>query len=218
MGMKKTGLLIFDLDGTLIDSSDDIAWAANKALLYLGEDEKDVGVVKENIGWGVKILFERLMPGASEDKISAARGKFIEYYWEHLNVNTVFYPGVPETLKYLREAEKKMAIVTNKQIKFTERILEELAVREMFDMVLGGDSLPNRKPHPEPVEKVISTLGVKREEAVFVGDSPADCEAGKGAGIFTIGVEYGFRDKEDLSSAGFDLLIKKFSDLRGIIV
>ncbi len=218
MKMHRMELIIFDLDGTLIDSSDDIAWAANKSLLYMGESEKDIEVIKENIGWGVKFLLQRLMPGAGEESIRTARGKFIEYYWDHLNVNTTLYPGVLETLKYLRGLDKKMAIVTNKQIKFTERILEELAIRGIFDMVLGGDSLPNRKPHPEPVEKVISTLGVVKEKTVFVGDSPADCEAGKGAGIFTIGVEYGFRDREELLGAGFDILIKEFSELKDILV
>lgn len=216
--IKKTGLIIFDLDGTLVDSSDDIAWAANKTLLYMGESERDIEVIKENIGWGVKVLIERLMPGEEEERIRTARGKFLEYYWEHLNVKTALYPGVLDTLEYLKGVDKKMAIVTNKQIKFTERILEELAIKKFFDMVLGGDSLANKKPHPEPVEKIIATLAVQKDMAVFVGDSPVDCEAGKGAGIFTIGVEYGFRDKEELISAGFDLLIKEFSELRDILV
>lgn len=216
--VKKTELIIFDLDGTLIDSSDDIAWAANKTLLYMGKSEREIEVIKENIGWGVKVLIERLMPGEDEGRIRTARGKFLEYYWEHLNVKTFLYPGVLDTLKYLKGIDKKMAIVTNKQIKYTERIIEELAIKNLFDMVLGGDSLTNRKPHPEPVEKIIAALAVQKDMAVFVGDSPVDCEAGKGAGIFTIGVEYGFRDKEDLISAGFDLLIKEFSELRDIIV
>lgn len=216
--IKKTELIIFDLDGTLIDSSDDIAWAANKTLLYMGKSEREIEVIKENIGWGVKVLIERLMPGEDERRIRTARGKFLEYYWEHLNVKTFLYPGVLDTLKYLKGIDKILAIVTNKQIKYTERIIEELAIKNLFDMVLGGDSLTNRKPHPEPVEKIIAALAVQKEMAVFVGDSPVDCEAGKGAGIFTIGVEYGFRDKEDLISAGFDLLIKEFSELRDIIV
>lgn len=216
--IKKTELIIFDLDGTLIDSSDDIAWAANRTLLYMGKSEREIEVIKENIGWGVKVLIERLMPGEDEGRIRTARGKFLEYYWEHLNVKTFLYPGVLDTLKYLKGIDKILAIVTNKQIKYTERIIEELAIKNLFDMVLGGDSLTNRKPHPEPVEKIIAALAVQKEMAVFVGDSPVDCEAGKGAGIFTIGVEYGFRDKEDLINAGFDLLIKEFSELRDIIV
>lgn len=216
--MKKADLVIFDLDGTLIDSSDDIAWAANKSLAFMGYGEKDTEVIKESIGWGVKTLLERLMPGEGEEGIHTARGKFIEYYWEHLNVKTTLYPGVLDTLKYLKGVNKKMAIVTNKQIKFSEKILEELAIREMFDMVLGGDSLANRKPHPEPVENVISTLSADKEKTVIVGDSPADCEAGKGAGIFTIGVEYGFRHKSDLIAAGFDILIKDIAELKEIIL
>ncbi|MBI5192524.1 MAG: HAD-IA family hydrolase [Nitrospirae bacterium] len=215
--MMNVDLVIFDLDGTLIDSSDDIAWAANKSLAFMGYKERDVEVIKENIGWGVKVLLQRLMPDEGEEGIRTARGKFIEYYWDHLNVKTFLYPGVLDTLKYLKESNKKMAVVTNKQIKFSEKILEELAIREMFDMVLGGDSLANRKPHPEPLENVISTLYAEKEKTVIVGDSPADCEAGKGAGIYTIGVEYGFRHKSDLINAGFDLLIKDIAELKDII-
>lgn len=215
--MKNVDLVIFDLDGTLIDSSDDIAWSANRSLAFMGYEERDVEVIKENIGWGVKVLLQRLMPDEGEEGIHTARGKFIEYYWEHLNVKTSLYPGVPDILKYLKGLNKKMAVVTNKQIKFSEKILEELAIRDMFDVVLGGDSLANRKPHPEPVEKVISTLSAEKEKTVIVGDSPADCEAGKGAGIYTIGVEYGFRHRSDLIAAGFDVLIKEISELKEMI-
>ena len=216
--VKKTDLIIFDLDGTLIDSSDDIAWVSNRTLLYMGHEEMDIEAIKEAIGWGVKTLLGRLMPGEVPERISHAREKFLEYYWEHLVVKTFPYPGVTETLEYFKGLNKKMAIVTNKPIKFTERILDELALREFFVMVLGGDSLANRKPHPEPVEKVISTFGIAHEHTVFVGDSKIDYEAGKSAGVFTIGAEYGFRGKEELEAAGFDMIIRNFSELKDILI
>jgi len=214
---RETELIIFDLDGTLIDSSDDIAWAANKTLLHMGHQEMGPEAVKEGIGWGVKTLLERLMPDEGAERISEARERFLEYYWDHLNVKTFLYPGVLETLRHFKRLNKKMAVVTNKPIKFTERLLEELALKGFFMMALGGDSLPNRKPHPEPIEKVIATLGILRERTVFVGDSPIDCETGKRAGIATIGVVYGFRGIEELEQAGFDLLIKDLSELKEIL-
>ena len=210
-------LIIFDLDGTLIDSSDDIAWAANRTLVYMGYNEMDLDAIKEGIGWGVKTLLQKLMPQEGTERIDEARVKFLEYYWDHLTVNTILYPGVRETIDYFKDHDKKMAIVTNKPIKFTEKILNELALKDFFLMVLGGDSLMNRKPDPEPVEKVISTLGVTKGKTVFVGDSKVDGETGKRAGIFTIGVEYGFRGRKELEEAGFDVIISEFPELTRIL-
>ena len=210
-------LIIFDLDGTLIDSSDDIAWAANMTLVYMGYNEMDLDAIKEGIGWGVKTLLQKLMPQEGTERIDEARVKFLEYYWDHLTVNTILYPGVRETIDYFKDHDKKMAIVTNKPIKFTEKILNELALKDFFLMVLGGDSLMNRKPDPEPVEKVISTLGVTKGKTVFVGDSKVDGETGKRAGIFTIGVEYGFRGRKELEEAGFDVIISEFPELTRIL-
>lgn len=217
MEVREIDLVIFDLDGTLIDSSDDIAWAANRTLLHMGHKEMDLEAIKEGIGWGVKTLLERLMPDEGPERIEDGRKRFLEYYWEHLTVKTTLYPGVKETIAYFRGINKKMAIVTNKPVRFTERILEEFGLGESFSMVLGGDSLTNRKPHPEPVERVIETLGAARERTVIVGDSPVDCETGKRAGIMTIGVEYGFRGREELKEAGCDILIKQFHDLKRIL-
>jgi len=213
----KTDLIIFDLDGTLIDSSDDIAWAANQTLISMGRGGRDKVTIKEFIGCGVGVLLERLMPGADPSVIREARDRFLQFYWDHISVNTVLYPGVRETLEYFQGINKKMAVVTNKPIKFALKLMEDLAFGGFFPIVIGGDSLKNRKPHPEPVETVIQTLGVMKEKTVMVGDSPVDCETGKKAGIFTIGVEYGFRGREELEAAGFDLLVREFSDLKDIL-
>lgn len=217
MERKETDLILFDLDGTLVDSSDDIAWAANQTLLSMGHRERDIEAIKEGIGWGVKVLLQRLMPDEGPEGIDRAREKFLEYYWHHLIVKTTLYPGVRETLDYYERLNKRMAVVTNKPIKFTERILKELSLSGFFRMVLGGDSLTNRKPHPEPVEKVISTLAASRERTVIVGDSPTDCEAGKNAGIMTIGVEYGFRGRKELEKAGFCVIIREFPELMRVL-
>ena len=217
MEKREADLIIFDLDGTLIDSSDDIAWAANKTLLFMGHQEKDLDAIKEGIGWGVKTLLERLMPEEDAEIIEHAREKFLEYYWEHLVEKTVLYPGVRETITYFNGINKKMAVVTNKPIKFTERILEEFDIARFFDVILGGDSLANRKPHPEPVEKVIGAVGAVKDKTVIVGDSPTDCETGKRAGIATIGVEYGFRGRRELEDAGCEIIIREFPELKRVL-
>ncbi len=212
--MVKVDLIIFDLDGTLIDSSSDIIWSANKTLLYMGYRERRPEEIKKCIGWGVKRLLEQLMPEEDEDAIEGARNKFLEYYWDHLTVETILYPGVRETMEFLRSRNKKIALVTNKPLRFTERILQDLSISPFFSIIIGGDSLPNRKPHPEPALKVLETLNVSPPEGMMVGDSPVDCETGRGAGMKTVGVTYGFRDRETLIQAGFDFII---DDLRMLI-
>lgn len=213
----KTGLIIFDLDGTIIDSSEDIAWATNRTLARMGYKKLPVDRIKENIGWGVKSLLEKLMPDETPESIEAARKVFLEFYGTHLVVSTYLYPGVEETVGYFQGLGKKMAVVTNKPVKLAEEILEELKLMKYFMMVLGGDSLSNRKPHPEPVEKVMEAASVPPERTVLMGDSPMDCEAGKRAGVFTIGVTYGFRSRAELALAGFDVIIGRFTELKDVI-
>lgn len=213
-----TDLIIFDLDGTLIDSSEDIAWAANRTLAAFGYGQRSIATIKEHIGWGVKPLLEKLMPDEGADKISEAREKFLEFYGGHLLVDTVLYQGVEDTLRHFTGLDKKMAIITNKPVGLTLRILDELNIAGLFNMVLGGDSLPNKKPHPEPVEKTFKGLGVEPARTVIVGDSPVDCEAGRAAGTYTIGVSYGFRGRRELEEAGCGIIIDRFPELKDYLL
>ncbi|MBI5491581.1 MAG: HAD-IA family hydrolase [Deltaproteobacteria bacterium] len=215
MTKLKAGLIIFDLDGTLVDSSRDIAWSANMTLKSMGYDERGLEAIKEHVGWGVRSLLEKLMPREGAERIEEARLKFLEFYSSHLTVDTHIYPGVKETLSFFNSKGKKMAVVTNKPEGLSGRVLAELNLSGYFQMLVGGDSYPNKKPHPEPVEKVLSALG--SGPAIIVGDSPTDCEAGKGAGIRAIGVSYGFRPKEELERAGFDLIVGRFTELKEVI-
>lgn len=210
-------LVIFDLDGTLIDSSRDIAWSANMVLYSMGYDRLDMEVIKESIGWGVKNLLEKLMPEETPESIDAARLKFLAFYGGHLVVETTIYPGVVEIMEYLKAGGRKMAIVTNKPHALSVAILDELRLSRYFSAVLGGDSLPNRKPHPEPVMKVLSLLGVAPSASVIVGDSPVDCEAGRSARVGTVGVTYGFRGREELEGAGCDFIIDSILELKGCV-
>lgn len=210
-------LLIFDLDGTLIDSSVDIAWATNKTLAHLRRKEETLEHIKKNIGWGVKALLEKLMPDEGPETITAAREKFLEFYASHLVVDTYLYPEVSETIRFFSEKGKKMAIVTNKPERLSIRILEELGLSMNFQMVVGGDTLPSRKPDPAPLLKVINDMSVKAGAAVFIGDSPIDCETGKRAGIFTIGVPYGYKGETNAVDIGFDLMLRDFKELQTVI-
>lgn len=214
----KADLIIFDLDGTLIDSSQDIAWCANKTLASLGYAERDPAEIVGHIGWGVKPLLEKLMPGQAAERIAEARLKFLEFYGGHLVVETTLYPGVAEILEHLKSGGKQMAIVTNKPEGLASSILEVLGLKDYFRLVLGGDSLPNRKPHPEPIEKAIKELSAAPSRTIVVGDSPVDCEAAKGAGAYAIGAAYGFRGKDELEAAGCDIIVDDVPALKSIII
>ncbi|OGQ55929.1 MAG: hypothetical protein A3J24_01120 [Deltaproteobacteria bacterium RIFCSPLOWO2_02_FULL_53_8] len=216
----KAELIIFDLDGTLIDSSSDIAYAANRTLERMGYVKFDIEHIKENIGWGVKVLLERLMPQEPPERILEARRSFLEFYGSHLVVDTYLYSGVAETITRFAELGKKMAIVTNKPEGLTLRLLDEMKIggasmRRYFPVVVGGDTLVVRKPSPEPIQAAIKAAGGAQGSSVMVGDSPIDAEAGHAAGIFTIGVTYGFRGQDELT--GFDILLDRFSGLKDVI-
>jgi phosphoglycolate phosphatase len=224
----KPELVIFDLDGTLIDSSDDIAVAANKMLLELGLAEMTHDEIKARIGWGVRFLLERLLPAPKEsldaasereyeDGIAKARDIFIGYYGDNLTTKTRPYHGAVETLDYLMALNKKMAIVTNKPIDFTTRILEDLGLSRYFTPVLGGDSLVNRKPHPEPLLEAMKRLDVAPSMTVMVGDSSIDCLAARDAGVEVIGAAYGFRGREGLSDQGCIEIVDCISELQHLI-
>jgi phosphoglycolate phosphatase len=209
-------LLAFDLDGTLIDSGGDIAWAANKTLEAFGYEAETLGSVREKIGNGVVVLLERLMPEERTERIAEAKEIFLKHYAGHLVVDTHLYPGVRETLGYFMDIGKSMAVITNKPRALADGILDELGLSWFFTAVAGGDSFSNRKPHPEPLERVMENNRVTPEQTVFVGDSAIDSETGKKAGVFTIGVSYGFGGVA-FGSAGFNLIIAEFPELKEII-
>ncbi|MBI5235220.1 MAG: HAD-IA family hydrolase [Deltaproteobacteria bacterium] len=213
--MLEKDLLIFDLDGTLIDSSADIAAAANRTIESMGYARRAVDEIKADIGWGVKTLLERLMPNEPPDRIEAGRRMFLDFYGAHLVVDTYVYPGVQDTLEHFKRLGKKMAVVTNKPVKLSERVLTRFALRDYFLTVIGGDSFANRKPHPEPVEAALKAAGASSHEAVLIGDSPIDCEAGAAALVSTIGVSYGFRAKDELN--GCIVVIDGFDELKNIV-
>lgn len=210
-------LLIFDLDGTLIDSSDDIVWAANMTLKEMGHETLDSEFIKSQIGWGIQSLLEKLLPEYSDALLEESRQSFIRHYLTHLTVTTAPYPGVIGTLEHLRAMGKRLTVITNKPIGPTEEILDALNMDGYFEVVLGGDNVPKKKPSPEPVFMMLERTGVSKNEAVFIGDSAVDCEASTRAGVDIIGAAYGFRGRQELLDAGCNSIIDDFTELKAII-
>lgn len=202
-------LIIFDLDGTLVNSIVDITNALNHAIepykLEKMTVEKTVGLVGE----GLSMLVEKMLGEENEAIMPAVMERFIRYYSEHLTDFTVPYPGVPETLEKLGDYRK--AVVSNKREALSKKVLEALNLEHYFDVVLGSDSVGEKKPSPKPILQILQMVKAKPDEAVIVGDSNYDIEAGRAAGIRTIAVRYGYRGVEFLGGA--DGMIDHFPEL-----
>ncbi|MBX7174914.1 MAG: HAD-IA family hydrolase [Pyrinomonadaceae bacterium] len=212
--------LLFDLDGTLIDSRDDLADSVNLMLSELNLANLPSKTIYNFIGEGVFNLVNRSISASLQkesDKDFSEYGVeiFRKFYAENCLVKTKLYEGVAETLKKLSEFPK--AVVTNKPHDFSVKILEGLGIAQHFSLVVGGDTFPERKPSPVPLLCAIEKLGFTSEESLMIGDSWVDIETGKNANVKTCGCVFGFRGRDELEKAGADYLIEKFSDLQSLL-
>jgi phosphoglycolate phosphatase len=206
-------LIIFDLDGTLVDTSRDITNALNHALTSHGLNSLTVEDTKRLVGEGITRLVEKIIGENKAGEREEIIEKFLAYYEEHLVDFSYSYTDVKETLKTLKGYTK--AVISNKRESLSKRVLEKLDLLRYFDMVVGSDTTPERKPSPVPILYVLEHFHFQPDEAVIVGDSNFDIEAGKNAGVKTVAVTYGFREKEYLINA--DYLIDNIKAFRAIL-
>lgn len=195
----------FDLDGTLVDSLADLAAAANEArrsenLPLLNEE-----LMKSFVGDGVGVLVHRALTGSPEgrapDEIwQRAFAVFAKHYAENLDRNTYIYPEVETGLQLLKSLGLPLAVITNKREIWATELLRRLGLADLFSLVVGGDTLPERKPSAAPLLHAAEILGVKPENLAMVGDSRNDMIAAQAAGCFSIGVRYGYADMDALST------------------
>ncbi len=192
--MKKA--VLFDLDGTLIDSAPDLAASLNHTLQVLGQPTYDLDTIRSWIGGGATLLLQRGLTGQMEPALVDPKlfKKAKEIFFEHYNANlcnhTKAYPHAKEVLEYLRP-HYRLGLVTNKPYAFVPPILKELGL-DYFNLILGGDSLKAKKPSPEPLLYACEKLGVAPQEAVMIGDSINDYQAAKAAGMDMIWVAHGY--------------------------
>lgn len=194
-------LIMFDLDGTLVDSSIDITNALNHALSPCGVPSLTVGQTKSLVGEGVTRLIEKVVGSDDRTRRDEVLTCFLDYYAEHLTDATRPYPGVARTIEKL--SGRRMAVISNKLESLSRRVLAELGLLEYLDLVLGGDSVAEKKPSPKPLFRVMEVLATAPEESVIVGDSSFDIQAGRAAGVTTVAVSYGFRAADTLRDADF---------------
>jgi len=202
-------LIIFDLDGTLIDSRVDITNALNYALKRYAFAQLSVEDTVKMIGEGISRLIEKVV-GEREASIKAdVTERFLTYYTQHILDYTREYPGVRDTLEKLGSYQK--AVISNKNESLSKMVLKGLGLLHHFDVIIGSDTTPERKPSPLPILRLLTELHVQSGEAVIVGDSNYDVDAGKAAGITTVAVTYGYRPREVIAHA--DYLIDTMTDL-----
>jgi len=216
----KFDCLLFDLDGTLVDSRADITNSVNLTLLELGYDRLPNEQVWGFIGEGVRLLLERALrttrgSEASEAELHQALTVYQRQYREHLFDHTTIYPGAVKALEDFAHIPK--ALVTNKPIEFTVPLLEGLGLLPHFKIVLGGDSLPTRKPEPEMLHTAAQHFEAPPGRCLMIGDTWVDIRAGKNAGMATCGYISGFRGKEELQAAKADYLFADYNELKAII-
>jgi phosphoglycolate phosphatase len=199
-----------DLDGTLVDTVADLAEAANRMLAELGEPSRTVDEVRSFVGKGIPKLVERCLDRGelpSFDRLHAAHEVFKRHYAEVNGVASTIYPGVMEGLEYLKARGVPMGVITNKANVFTDQLLERLGLTSYFAVVVGGDTTPNKKPHPDPVLYACDALGSRPEENLHIGDSMNDIEAARAAGSPVYCVPYGYNEGEEVDSDDCDALV-----------
>jgi phosphoglycolate phosphatase len=191
-------LVIFDLDGTLIDSRLDLVHSVNAALRHIGRPELPEDVIASYVGDGAPILIQRALGGEIVDEALIRKGLefFLSYYREHKLDHTTVYPGVPEALAAIQNSAngmpRQLAVLSNKPVKPSRAIVEALGLGQFFSQVYGGNSFAGKKPDPEGAIALLRESGARPEQAAIVGDSQVDARTGRNAGLWTIGVTYGF--------------------------
>ena len=214
-------LLIFDFDGTLIDSVPDLADATNAMLTTLGKDTYPIETIRNWIGNGSRMLVERALVGdvtvpegaLTQAEANHAEQIFFEAYKNLSGSKTVAYPNVDEGLKKLHAAGYTLALVTNKPIRFVPKILESFGWQDLFSEVMGGDSLPVKKPDPAPLLHVCDALNVSVAQSVMIGDSRNDMLAGQNANMDTLGLSYGYNYGQDIRELNPTEAFDNFADL-----
>ena len=216
MSDRKITTVIFDLDGTLLDTLEDLKNATNYALNVCGMPERTLGEIRQFVGNGVRKLMIRAVPQGEENPaFEHAFAVFKEYYGEHCNDATKAYDGIPELLRELKNTGYAMAIVSNK----IDSAVQDLNNRyfPQVDVAIGDRENLKRKPDPDSVFLALKELGRTREEAVYVGDSDVDLATAQNAGLPCISVLWGFRDRDFLVEHGAKIFLAKPIEITGVL-
>lgn len=214
--VKKMKACIFDLDGTLTDTLESLAYSVKATLREMGLSEITDEQCKSFVGNGARYLIDHAIRAAGDPE-----GKRIEegmeVYGRIFDANCTYrvtpYEGIPEALKAMKDSGLKLAVLSNKPHRQTVKVVKEIFGEGVFDYVSGQQEGIRRKPEPDGIWKIVETLGVNREDCLYVGDSEVDALTGRNAGVKTVCVSWGFRTKEELKAAEAEYIIDKAEEL-----
>jgi len=224
LNFRNKELIIFDLDGTLIDSVPDLALSVNYTLKSLGRDLFSEDIIRTWVGNGASTLVKRALDASycsdediSDELFKKALNIFLDYYSNNLTKSTILYKGVKSTLEYLQNKGYHLVIVTNKPYDFIEPILEYLELSDLFEYYIGGDSLDLKKPDPAPLLHVCKKLDISVDKSLMIGDSKNDIIAANKANIDSIAVSYGYNYDEDISVYDPNIVLDNFEDISKLV-
>ncbi|ERH51249.1 phosphoglycolate phosphatase [Ectopseudomonas chengduensis] len=211
-------LVMFDLDGTLIDSVPDLAEAVDRMLVEMGRAPAGVEKVRDWVGNGARVLVRRALAGGldhaavGEAETEEALARFLDIYADCHNL-TALYPGVHELLEALSTAAVELAVVTNKPERFVAPLLEQVGLGGYFRWIIGGDTLPQQKPDPAALLQVMRLAGVEAAQSLFIGDSRNDVLAARAAAVPCIAVSYGYNHGRPIAEERPSLVVDSLAEL-----
>jgi len=220
--LKKPEMLLIDLDGTLVDSVPDLAWCVDAMMRRLDLPEHGEAKVREWVGNGVERLVRRALVGQLEGEpeetlFARAYPLFLELYAENTSRRSVLYPGVVEGLEGLQAAGYRLGCVTNKAERFTLPLLRTLGIHHHFGIIVSGDTLPQKKPDPEPLLHAARFFGVPPGQSLMVGDSVSDVQAARAAGFSIVCMSYGYNHGQDIREAHPDAVLDSMAELPALL-
>ena len=211
-------LLIFDLDGTLIDSRLDLAHSVNAARAEMGKGELPHDLIFSYVGNGAPVLIRRAMgPEATEDEVRHALEFFLAYYREHAVDNTVLYPGVREAVERLHNAGKRLAVLTNKPVRISKSIMDYFGLSSLMFRIYGGNSFEHKKPHRIGIDTLREEAAAEPADTWMIGDSYVDVQTARNAGVPACGVTYGFQP-DTFKEFPPDLLVDRLEDFAASVL
>ncbi len=219
--LAKPGMVLIDVDGTLVDSVPDLAYCVDEMMKQLGMPERGEAAVRNWVGNGVPRLVERALSNDLDgmpDKAlyDKAYPIFLDLYAENTSRRSALYPGVREGLDWLLSTDFRLGCVTNKASRFTIPLLKDLGIHDLFEIIIAGDTLPKKKPDPMPLLHAAEQLGVRPEDSLMLGDSKSDVKAARAAKFKIVCMSYGYNHGEDIRNYDPDAVIDSMAELPGL--
>jgi len=219
MAVRKPKMILIDVDGTLVDSVPDLAYCVDEMMKALGREPHGEAKVRDWVGNGVERLTRRALIGQldgepSDEDFAKGYPIFLELYKDNTSKRSCLYPGVREGLDYMKSQGYLLGCVTNKDAQFTIPLLKGLGIYDEFGIVVSGDTLPVKKPDPQPLLHAAAHFGVGAEDSLMLGDSKSDVTAARNAGFQIVCMSYGYNHGEDIRNYDPDAVIDSMEELK----